>query len=71
MSDDTAWRPILTVPIGEPVELAEFPHLDHKPNVSIAMSREGVKLAFPKATHWRRVTPETAKAISTLKFDQQ
>jgi hypothetical protein len=59
MSDDNAWQPIATVPLMEPVELAEFPHVEHEPKISVGMSREEIKLAFPRATHWRRPTADT------------
>lgn len=71
MSDENPWQPIATVPIMEPVELAEFPHAEHESNVSIGMSREGIKLAFPKATHWRRPTADTYRLAHTPKAAKQ
>lgn len=57
------WQPIATCPVGRPVELGTFPISEHKTNVTICTSVDGLRLAYPTATHWREMSPGTAQAV--------
>lgn len=56
------WKPIATIPAMTAVEIAEFPTDNHRPNITTVVTPEAVKDAFPRATHWRELTPETVAA---------
>lgn len=57
------WQPIATVPSDKPVELATFPAISGKHVANITIGSD-LRSAYPNATHWRDITPETAAALS-------
>lgn len=62
------WKPIATAPVGQRAfEIGRFPTSGHVSNISVAMTLDGLKSAWPDATHWRELTPETVAAATTPK----
>ena len=64
MSSCSDWQHISTCPIGRPVELGAFPVGEHEPNITICTSVEGLRLAYPKATHWRELAAGSVRAAA-------
>jgi hypothetical protein len=55
------WQTIDTVPTNIPVEVATLPMTDdYVPYITFGRH---IRLAYPKATHWRELTEETVLAL--------
>lgn len=57
------WQPIATAPPNEPIEVAAFPCVTHQPNITLVTDMETMRSCHPEWTHWRPVTPETARHV--------